>query len=72
MKNEFRSVLQVSREDAVQIIRLADEPTRNSLSDRMRVALPDALRQAAADPQVRVLYLTGTGRSFCIRDWIPT
>lgn len=65
MKNKSKPVLQVHREGAVQVVRLADEPTRNSLSDRMRVDLPDALQQAAADPRVRVLYLTGTGRSFC-------
>jgi len=38
---------------------------RNALSRPMMLALAEALPRLAADPQVRVLVLTGTGRAFC-------
>jgi enoyl-CoA hydratase/carnithine racemase len=46
---------------------LIDRPAkRNALSQAMLAALPDLLSQAAADPAVRVLVVTGgAGRAFC-------
>lgn len=37
----------------------------NALSARLREALVDAIERLEADPQVRVLILTGAGRAFC-------
>jgi 2-(1,2-epoxy-1,2-dihydrophenyl)acetyl-CoA isomerase len=58
-------VVQVSRKGAVQVIRLADESTRNALTDGLRTELSEALGTAAADARVRAIYLTGSGKSFC-------
>ena len=58
-------LVQVSRKGAVQVIRLVDEATRNALTDGLRTELSEALRTAAADPRVRAIYLTGSGKSFC-------
>ncbi|UGY93481.1 enoyl-CoA hydratase-related protein [Streptomyces gobiensis] len=38
----------------------------NSLNTEAKVALRDALRQAAEDPAVRAVLLTGSGRAFCV------
>jgi 2-(1,2-epoxy-1,2-dihydrophenyl)acetyl-CoA isomerase len=37
----------------------------NALNDTLRDDLFDAIRKAAADPEVRVLVITGAGRGFC-------
>jgi len=58
-------LVQVSRKSAVEVIRLADESTRNALTDGLRTELSEALRTAAADARVRAIYLTGSGKSFC-------
>ncbi|MGH8828732.1 MAG: enoyl-CoA hydratase/isomerase family protein, partial [Jiangellaceae bacterium] len=52
--------------DAVATITL-DRPERmNSLDTDTKVALRDAVQQAAADPDVRAVVLTGTGRAFSV------
>ncbi|NGN65674.1 enoyl-CoA hydratase [Streptomyces sp. A7024] len=38
----------------------------NALSTDAKVALRDAVRRAAADPGVRAVLLTGSGRAFCV------
>ncbi|MHB8285988.1 MAG: enoyl-CoA hydratase-related protein [Caulobacteraceae bacterium] len=57
--------LGLSLHDGVATL-LIDRPAkRNALSQAMLAALPELLSQAAADPQVRVLVLTGgAGRAF--------
>ncbi len=65
MKKPYKKMLDVSRDEAVQIVRLTHEETRNSLSNPMRVALAKALQQAAEDDRIRALYLTGSGSTFC-------
>lgn len=37
----------------------------NALDDNLRAALIEAARDAAAEPEARVVLLTGTGRAFC-------
>ena len=37
----------------------------NALNDTLRDDLYDAIRKSAADPEVRVLVITGAGRGFC-------
>lgn len=58
-------VLETQLEDGVLTLRLNDPKTRNSLSNPMRDALSAAVRWATQDPEVRVVYLTGTGSTFC-------
>ena len=37
----------------------------NAINDQMQVEIADAVAQADADPDVRVLIITGAGRAFC-------
>ena len=58
------SPVEVLRDGAVATIRLQRPDAMNSLDRATKVALLDALRSAADDPQVRAVVLTGTGRAF--------
>ncbi|MEV1247339.1 enoyl-CoA hydratase-related protein [Nonomuraea sp. NPDC050022] len=51
--------------DAVATITLDRPEAMNSLTAEVKAALLDALRRAAADPEVRAVLLTGSGRAFC-------
>lgn len=51
--------------DGVATLTLADEGNRNALSAAVVGGLLDALAVANADPSVRVVVLTNTGRTFC-------
>ncbi len=52
---------------ATSIARLTlNRPDRlNAINDQMQVEIADAVAQADADPDVRVLIITGAGRAFC-------
>ncbi len=64
-------VLESELEDGVLLLRMNDPDTRNSLSNPMREALSEAVRHQATDPQVKVVYLTGTGSAFCSGGNLP-
>ena len=51
--------------DGVLTVTLADEENRNALSGQLVEELNDALDSADADPEVRVVVLTNSGRVFC-------
>ena len=51
---------------AVATVTLARPEAMNALDDATKVALLAALREAADDPAVRAVVLTGTGRAFCV------
>ncbi|MCW2600484.1 MAG: enoyl-CoA hydratase [Frankiales bacterium] len=51
---------------AVATITLNRPDGMNSLTVEAKVALNEAVASVAADPQVRALVLTGTGRAFCV------
>ncbi|MFG1948021.1 enoyl-CoA hydratase-related protein [Nonomuraea sp. NPDC048826] len=51
--------------DAVATITLDRPDAMNSLTAEVKTALLEALRRAAADPGVRAVLLTGSGRAFC-------
>ena len=51
--------------DGVLIITMHDPPTRNALGPNMSSEMNQALDQFEADPDQRVLLLTGTEPSFC-------
>ena len=59
------SVIESSLEDRVLTVTLADEANRNALSGRLVAELTQALDQADADPEVRVVVLTNQGSVFC-------
>lgn len=51
---------------AVRTLTLNRPEAFNSLNLATKEALLDAVREAAADPGVRAIVLTGTGRGFCV------
>ncbi len=52
--------------DGVATITFARPEAMNSLDVATKLALRDAVTEAAADPAVRCVVLTGTGRAFCV------
>ncbi|MDF9815450.1 enoyl-CoA hydratase-related protein [Streptomyces sp. SPB162] len=52
--------------DGLATITLNRPDAMNALNVETKVALREAVRGAAADPQVRAVLLTGTGRAFCV------
>ena len=59
------SDLEYSVKDHIATIRLNRPEKLNTFTPEMLQAWQEALRQAQADPEVRVLVLTGAGRAFC-------
>jgi enoyl-CoA hydratase/carnithine racemase len=51
--------------DGVATLRLDRPERRNAIDDAMRGEMIAALEEAAADPAVRALVVTGTGSAFC-------
>ncbi len=49
----------------VGIIRLVDERRRNALSAAMREGFVSAFYGMMADPDIRAIYITGQGQTFC-------
>lgn len=58
-------LIQTSRDGAVQIVRMVNDKSRNSLTNEMRIELAAAFALAGEDSAVRVVYLTGSGKAFC-------
>jgi 2-(1,2-epoxy-1,2-dihydrophenyl)acetyl-CoA isomerase len=59
------SALRWAVQDGVGTITLDRPAALNSLEATLKAELPAALREAARDPAVRVVVLTGAGRAFC-------
>ena len=57
--------IDITLDDGVLAVRLNSPATRNSLTPSIREGLAQATQQAVADPDVRVVYITGTGKAFC-------
>ncbi|MEW5659970.1 enoyl-CoA hydratase/isomerase family protein, partial [Streptomyces cinereoruber] len=51
--------------DGIATVVIANPAKRNAMSAGMWRALPGVLERLAADPEVRVLVLTGEGDTFC-------
>lgn len=58
--------VRVERRGAVATVRLHRPEDLGALDRPTRLALLERLREAADDPQVRCVVLTGTGRGFCV------
>jgi 2-(1,2-epoxy-1,2-dihydrophenyl)acetyl-CoA isomerase len=54
-----------TREGGVAVLRLNEPECLNALSAGIKDGLEAAIAQALADPAVRAILLTGTGRAFC-------
>lgn len=52
-------------EDGVFLVTLNRPEQQNAITDGLRDAFSAALAEAAADPKVRVVAVTGAGRAFC-------
>jgi enoyl-CoA hydratase/carnithine racemase len=59
------SLVELSVEDSVAILRLNRPDVRNAINDEMRAQFIAALERAGNDEAVRAVVLTGNGRSFC-------
>jgi 2-(1,2-epoxy-1,2-dihydrophenyl)acetyl-CoA isomerase len=59
-------VLLVERNEGVATLTMNRPESMNSLSVALKEALLEATRDVAADPAVRAVVLTGTGRGFCV------
>lgn len=59
------SVVETSFERGVLTVTLADEANRNALGNALVTELVETLDKADADPAVRVVVLTNSGRVFC-------
>jgi 2-(1,2-epoxy-1,2-dihydrophenyl)acetyl-CoA isomerase len=59
------SHVRVERQAKVGVLRLVDERKRNALSTPLRDQLSAGFHALASDPDVRAVYLTGTGSAFC-------
>jgi 2-(1,2-epoxy-1,2-dihydrophenyl)acetyl-CoA isomerase len=57
--------LLIEKSNRVLKISLNNPEARNALDMQMREELKDALLSVSADPQIRALILTGTGKAFC-------
>jgi 2-(1,2-epoxy-1,2-dihydrophenyl)acetyl-CoA isomerase len=60
------NVLVVERNEGVATLTMNRPESMNSLSVALKEALLDAAREVSADPAVRAVVLTGTGRGFCV------
>jgi len=58
------ATLRLTREEGLARLTL-DRPERNGMTNRMVREAFEALTEVARDPSIRVLVLTGAGRSFC-------
>ena len=57
--------LMESNEDGIATLTMNRPATRNALTPQMMAGLREALPRLAADPDVRVVVLTGAGGAFC-------
>lgn len=61
----MQAPLDVARDGAIARLTLNRPDMRNAFDDALIAALTAAVRQAAEDPDVRALLLTGAGKAFC-------
>lgn len=63
--NEDTIVLDAQRDGRVLLLRLNRPDSMNALNSALSNALAQAFEEAAGNPEVRVVVLTGAGRAFC-------
>ena len=66
MSQETESPVAYDVVEQVATITLTRPEAMNSMTTAAKVALRDAVHEAAADSTVRAVVLTGTGRAFCV------
>lgn len=65
---EYEEILYEVRNDHIVVITLNRPDSMNALSHKTHQELEQAFYQADADPDIRVIVLTGAGRGFCSGD----
>ena len=65
MSTTLPAELQISRHDSTLVLSLRDPASRNALSPAIYAAAIAALDDAARDPTLRAIVLTGAGSAFC-------
>ncbi len=65
MASSDQTPVAVERHGAVCVLRLNRPAALNAVNTALAAALGSALEEAANDPAVRAVVLTGTGRAFC-------
>ena len=56
---------EADRDSSITRITLNRPDRLNALNDQMQVEIADAVALADADPETRVVIITGAGRAFC-------
>lgn len=64
----YQDLIYEVRDDHIAIITFNRPQVMNALSGKTHQELKDAIAEANADPEVRVIVLTGAGRGFCSGD----
>jgi 2-(1,2-epoxy-1,2-dihydrophenyl)acetyl-CoA isomerase len=57
--------VRIERHGAVAVLRLDDPAVMNALSPAIKAGMEAAVPKVLADPDVRCIVLTGTGKAFC-------
>lgn len=60
-----------ARDDGVRVVTLDDPDRRNAMGDEMGAELREAAAEISADPDARVLVVTGEGKAFCAGADLP-
>lgn len=66
MSDQSVQPVHVERRGAVATVSMQRPEAHNALDTALKVALRDALAEVAADADVRVVVLTGSGKAFCV------
>jgi enoyl-CoA hydratase len=71
MGQHWETVRLERSEDGVSVLTLDDQAHRNAINLRMRDDLAECVATVRADPDTRVLVITGAGKSFCAGANLP-
>lgn len=71
MADQWETVRLERADDGVAVLTLDDQAHRNAINLRMRDDLADCVSAVRADPALRVLVVTGAGKSFCAGANLP-
>ena len=59
------ATVDLHRQGSIAVITLNNTGKRNAMTDEMWGRIPALMREVDADPEVRVVVLTGAGATFC-------
>jgi enoyl-CoA hydratase/carnithine racemase len=59
------ALVELAIEDTVAVVTLNRPEVRNAINDALRAEFVSTLEKVAADPSIRAMVLTGSGKGFC-------